>query len=148
MRKTLGLIACQRIHRVNHQHLDAGLAMDIQALGLTVPRAIIQHRIQKAFRLARTGTGCNQCIDRQTVTAQTGPGRFLMRMAGKLGLKPVKKAATGKPGPKRQTGLHIRPLHPRRFLIHKALHHAMEHGVGRFKTCRQELFDAALNVAG
>jgi hypothetical protein len=135
------LVHGQGVHWVYDQRLDAALA------GLTRPRAVVQRRIDKAFRFAAAGAGGNQGVRRHPIADQTLPGLALVRVGGAFGLEAAEKIPAGAVMLEGQADLQVRPFHPGRLVIDEAAHDPMEEAIGRLETGDQELFDALLNVA-
>jgi hypothetical protein len=127
-------------HRVDDQRLDAAL------VSLTRPRAVVEDRVDKAFRFAAAGAGGNQGVRRRPIAGQTLPGLPLVRVGKTFGLEAAEKIPAGAVMPEGQADLQVRPFHPGRLVIDEAAHDPMKEAVGRLEAGDQELLDALLNV--
>ena len=142
LRKAPRLIQSQRVHRVNHQRLDALLPRLARA------GTMVQHRIQEAFGLAAAGARRHQGACCRMTRRQPLPSGLLVAIPRKLGLKPLEKPLSLRAKRERQAHLQIRPLQPPRRVFHEARHQPVQKIIRRIETRDQELLKALLYIAG
>jgi len=136
------LVGGQGVHGVNHQRLDSCLT------GRPRSGAVVEHRVQKALRLAAARAGGHQSAQALAVARQALPGVFLMAETGVRGLEGVKERLAAFSSYKGQAHLYIRAFEPCCLVIDKAAHQPVVESVCGLERGNQELFQRCMDVVG
>ena len=110
-------------------------------------RAVVQRRVDKAFRFAAASASGDQGVRCHPIARQALPCLALVRIGRAFGLEVAKKIPAGAVMPEGLADLQVRPFHPRRLVIDEAAHDPMEEAIGRLEAGNQELLNTLLNVA-